>query len=314
MAKTKSRNSIVDSDESDDDPPDAKTARGKKNEGKKPAIRRLKRDFDGSSGSSSDSRRGWETSSNESSSSNSAKSMEEKRRRSKSQLLHDDNVSVSYLNRYIAKFFDDELYFGKVVKYTPAKKTSTKEEDHWGIYYEADGDYEEMNLSELHTYVGLYKTMEDHFMTINGQLGSNAATTLSTQEIAAVHSTRYATPSPDPERTTNAKDTPSLPPVWTSSIRSPPAIADTRRSKRATNNATDNSAPTKIKSHVYDLVEICYKEEERATEDDAEMNDSDIGNDARCQGHRRVKLHPTAASSYKDSENEESDSGSSQEE
>lgn len=72
----------------------------------------------------------------------------------KNKMLEDP---YAYLGRRVAKFFDDDLYFGKVKSYVHSKLDDDEEDTPlWRIVYD-DGDKEEYDVDDMVEFVGLYK-------------------------------------------------------------------------------------------------------------------------------------------------------------
>jgi len=65
---------------------------------------------------------------------------------------------IKYINLRVAKRFDDDIYFGTIVKYIPPGEDGEDdaEEEYWHIKYD-DDDAEDLELEELEAGLELYK-------------------------------------------------------------------------------------------------------------------------------------------------------------
>jgi len=65
-----------------------------------------------------------------------------------------------YVHRRVAKFFDDDLYFGRVRKYDPKVLEGDTEMSHiWKVTYD-DGDKEEYDIEDMVEFLSIYKENE----------------------------------------------------------------------------------------------------------------------------------------------------------
>ena len=65
-----------------------------------------------------------------------------------------------YVGRRCSKFFGDELYFGRIKKYTPKVLDGEMEESQiWKVVYD-DNDKEEYDVEDMVEYLSLYKENE----------------------------------------------------------------------------------------------------------------------------------------------------------
>eukprot|EP00977_Amphora_coffeiformis_P010870 scaffold2558_cov172-Amphora_coffeaeformis.AAC.1 len=88
-----------------------------------------------------------------------------KKARKEAQDLPIDKDSImsdprGYVHRRVAKFFDDDLYFGRVRKYDPKVLEGDTEMSHiWKVTYD-DGDKEEYDIEDMVEFLSIYKENE----------------------------------------------------------------------------------------------------------------------------------------------------------
>ena len=65
-----------------------------------------------------------------------------------------------YVGRRVAKFFDDELYFGRIRKFDPKTLAGDTEATLiWKVIYD-DGDKEEYDVEDMYEFLNIYKENE----------------------------------------------------------------------------------------------------------------------------------------------------------
>ncbi len=76
------------------------------------------------------------------------------KKRRKERRLPEDQSPIDFINRRIAKYFGEGLFYGTIVSYTTDKRTL-----YWQIEYE-DGDSEEMDYKEVMEQIDLFDSLK----------------------------------------------------------------------------------------------------------------------------------------------------------